>query len=242
MRFLTHLTVICIMVATLHAADAPTPAEARLRESLRSTMLQLRTAETERAALQAAQAEMEEKSKSLAEQMAAMEKQMAGDKEAAEKASTELKVKVDERDREIGDLRTAVDKWKVSHQKVTDYANAKEAQRAKVSGEVILLNRKVADHQVKNAAMFKLGNEVLSRYEKFGLGDALLSREPFIGITRVKFQNLIQDYGDKLANEKIKADENAPQEKPAPTPDQAAKPQTAPAKAPSKPVGKKATS
>ena len=98
--------------------------------------------------------------------------------------------------------------------------------------EAILLQRKVTEHEVKNAAMFKLGNEILTRYEKFGLGDALASREPFVGVTRVKFQNLIQDFGDKLADEKIK-----PDEKPAPTPP--TKP--APAKA-LKAAGKKATS
>lgn len=232
MRTLTYLTACCLLTTALCAADAPTPAEAKLRESLRATMLQLRTAETERAGLQAAQAEMEEKSKALAEQVATMEKQMATDKEAAEKASTELMGKVDQRDREIGELRTSLDKWKVAHQKATDFANAKEAQRGRVAAEVIVLNRKVADHQVKNAAMFKLGNEILTRYEKFGLGDALTSREPFVGITRVTFQNLIQDYGDKLADEKIKPDEKPAQEKPAP----------APAKAPGKPAGKKASS
>ena len=218
MRSLTYLAAFCLLIAPLYAADAPTPAEAKLRESLRATMLQLRTAETERAALQAAQAEMEEKSKSLAEQVATMEKQLAADKEAAEKASTELKGKVDQRDREIGELRISLEKWKVAHQKVTDIANAREAQRAKVAMEVIVLNRKVADHHGKNAAMFKLGNEILARYEKFGLGDALTSREPFVGITRVKFQNLIQDYGDKLADEKIKPDEKPAKEKPAPAP------------------------
>ena len=232
MRPLTYLTALSLLVSPLYAADAPTPAEAKLRENLRATMLQLRTAESERAALQAAQAEMEEKGKALAEQVATMEKQVAADKEAAEKASTELKTKVDERDREIGDLRLSLDKWKVAHQKVTDIANGKEAQRAKVAMEAILLQRKVAEHEVKNTAMFKLGNEILTRYEKFGLGDALASREPFVGITRVKFQNLIQDFGDKLADEKIK-----PDEKPAPTPP--TKP--APAKA-LKAAGKKATS
>ena len=238
MRLLTCLTALCLLITPLYAADAPTPAEARLRESLRSTMLQLRTAETERAALQAAQAEMEEKTKALTEQANAMEKQMAADKELAEKVGTELKTKVDQRDREIGELRLAVEKWKVAHQKITDIANAREAQRAKVAGEVILLNRKVAEHEVRNAAMFKLGNEILTRYEKFGLGDALTSREPFVGITRVKFQNLIQDYGDKLADEKIKPDAKPAPEKPAP--DQGARPE--PAKAPAKPAGKKATS
>ena len=51
---------------------------------------------------------------------------------------------------------------------------------------------------------YKTGSEILSRYENFGLGEAIVAREPFVGITRVKLQNLIQEYGDKLADQKIK--------------------------------------
>jgi hypothetical protein len=52
--------------------------------------------------------------------------------------------------------------------------------------------------------MFKVGSEILTRFEKFGLGTAITAREPFIGLTRVKLQNLMQDYADKLADQKIK--------------------------------------
>jgi hypothetical protein len=168
-------------------------------------MLQLRTAETERAALQSTQAELEEKNKALAEQVAALGKQLAADKDAADKTSAELKTKVDERDREIGELRLSLEKWKVDHQKITAIAQTKEAERAKLAEKVILLDRRVADQQAKNATMYRLGTEILSRYERFGLGDALTAREPFIGLTRVKFQNLVQDFGDQLTDSKIKS-------------------------------------
>ena len=66
-----------------------------------------------------------------------------------------------------------------------------------------MLPRKGDDQQRKNRAMYQLGLEILKRYEHFGLGDAITAREPFVGTTRVKFENLIQDYGDKLAAQKI---------------------------------------
>jgi hypothetical protein len=203
------------------AADQPGAAEAKLRESLRATMLQLRNAEAERATLQAAQAEMEAKSKMLAEQLETLTKQAAANQTEADRAINELKGKVDERDREIGTLRVSLDKWKGDHQKIAEFARAKEAQRAKLAEQVIGLNHQVADQQRRNLAMYKLGTEILTRYEKFGLGAALTAREPFIGLTRVKFENLIQDYGDKLTDERIK-----PQTSQAPQP-AAAKPKAA---------------
>jgi hypothetical protein len=60
------------------------------------------------------------------------------------------------------------------------------------------------DLRRRNNELFKLGNEILSRYEHFGLGTALTAREPFTGITKVKLQSLVQDYQDKLAEQKVK--------------------------------------
>jgi hypothetical protein len=61
----------------------------------------------------------------------------------------------------------------------------------------------VADRETKNLELFKTGNEILDRYEKFSLGDALGAKEPFIGITRVKLQEFVQDYKDKLTAQKV---------------------------------------
>jgi hypothetical protein len=190
------------IVPSSPAADQA--AEEKLRQSLRATMLQLRNAETERANLQAAKTELEAKNKMLEEQVASMSKQAAANQAEADKTIADLKTKVEERDREIGTLRVSLDKWKVDHEKISDLARTKEGQRVKLTERVIVLERQVADQQRRNAAMYKLGIEILDRYEKFGLGTALTAREPFVGLTRVKFENLIQDYGDKLADERIK--------------------------------------
>ena len=49
----------------------------------------------------------------------------------------------------------------------------------------------------------KVGRDLLGRYEDVTLGDKLVAREPLIGIGRVRVQNLLQDYGDKVLNQKI---------------------------------------
>jgi chromosome segregation ATPase len=181
-------------------ANEPSPAEARLREGLKNTMLQLRAAETERAALQAAQAQAAEEKKALEARVEAMTKQSVSDQDAI----TELREKIADGRAEITRLNESLEKWKKSHGEVTGVAQKKESERAAAASRVIVLERQVADQQRKNAEMFKIGNEILTRYERFGLGHALTAREPFVGITRVKLQNLVQDYGDKLADQKIK--------------------------------------
>jgi hypothetical protein len=69
--------------------------------------------------------------------------------------------------------------------------------------------------------LYKLGNEILTRYEKFGLGEALQAKEPFVGVSRVKLQALVQDYKDKLLDQAITSGEAlpaAPLPAPAPAP------------------------
>jgi len=204
----------------LKAAEPGNPAETKLRESLRNTMLQLRAAETERDTLKATQDQTEQEKKALAEKLETVTKQSIADKDAADKKIGGLETQVTEKDAQIGQFKEAIEKWKAAYQQLEDLARKKEDERARLAAEKIVLDRKVADREAKNLALYALGNEILSRYEKFGLGTALTAREPFTGITKVKLENLVQDYGDKLTEQKIKpepvASSNAPAEKTAP--------------------------
>jgi hypothetical protein len=195
---------VLAFIAPVRAQEQAANAATKLREMLRATMLQLRAAETEKATLQAAQTESAAKEKALTEQVEALTRQSAADKDASDKTISDLKAKVADQEQEIVQLKGALEKWKEGYAKAADIANAKEAERAKLAGQVILLDRKVADRESKNVELFRIGNEILKRYERFGLGDALLSREPFVGITRVKLENQVQDYQDKLLDQRIK--------------------------------------
>lgn len=201
---------ICLLSpAASRAADAPNAAEAKLREQLRSTMLQMRTLQGERDTLGAMKTQLETEKTTLVGQVEAMGKQLAVDKDASDKALAELREKSAAQATEMAGLRESLEKWKVSQKQAATLAQKKEADRAKLAQEKIELERVVTDQRTKNLAMFKIGNEVLSRYEKFGLGTAISAREPFIGTTRVKLENLVQDLGDKLAEQRIKPEVKA---------------------------------
>ncbi|MGC3989374.1 MAG: hypothetical protein QM796_06785 [Chthoniobacteraceae bacterium] len=79
-----------------------------------------------------------------------------------------------------------------------------EQQRSTLAAQNIVLQRRVDDLENKNMELFKTGNEILTRYKNFGLGTALLAREPFVGVTKVKLENLVQGYNDQLLNQKDK--------------------------------------
>jgi hypothetical protein len=182
----------------------PSAAEAKLREGLRNTMLQLRTIQAERDQLIVDKTLLEGEKKDLTEKLEALTKQAAANQAAAQQATAALEAKIAIRETEAAQLTTSLGKWQAAQKEAAALAAKKESERATTAARVIELDRQVADQQRKNAAMFKIGNEVLHRYEKFVLGDALVAREPFTGIARVKFQTLVQDFQDQLTDERIK--------------------------------------
>ena len=191
-----------VLMPGLQAADAGSN-EARLREALRSALIQARTAENDRAVSEADKAELKAKNETLAKQVEALTKQSRIDKEKADKAATELSARASEQAAQVGQLKQELEKTKGDLRKSTDEAHATEAARVKLASEAILLQRTIADQKTRNREMFKLGSEILTRYEKFGLGEALGAKEPFVGLTRVKLQNFVQDYQDKLTDQRI---------------------------------------
>ena len=184
------------------AQDQASP-ETRLRDALKSTMLQLRTVTTDRDNLQAQVTDLQAQNDTLTKQLADLTKKSAADQTTATNTITVLKGQVSDQEDSIAKLQTALDQWKDSQRKAVAIANETETKRAKLADLSIHLQRIVDDQKRKNDEMYKIGMEVLDRYEKFGLGEALTAREPFTGITRAKFETLVQDYEDKLVDQTI---------------------------------------
>lgn len=185
-------------------ADQANTPEARLRDALRNTMLQLRSVTTERDNLQAQNADLDSQKTQLAAQVATLAKQSAADKDASTKTIGELKARLSDQEGTIAQLQKALQQWQDSQKKAVALGMATEAKRARLAEENIRLQRTVDEQRTKNLAMFQTGMEVLDRYQKFGLGEALTAKEPFVGLTRTKFQTLVQDYSDKLEDQRIK--------------------------------------
>jgi DNA repair exonuclease SbcCD ATPase subunit len=210
------LTLFLLLSFQLAPAADQDAATVKLREQLRNTLLQLRTLQRERDTLQGEKTQLETDKKALTTKVETLTKQLVADKDASDKALAKLTDKSTAQEAEVAQLKESLEKWKASHEQAVALAKAKEEARAAAAGEVIVLKRKVADQQTRNLAMFKVGKEVLARYEGFGLGTAIAAREPFTGTMKVKLENLVQDYSDKLDAERLKPDP-APRQKPEPS-------------------------
>lgn len=210
-QWLPCLAAPLFLITALSAAEEADPS-VKLREQLRAVTLQLRTAQTESANAQATTAAADQKSKDLTTKIEELEKRNAlllkqgnNDKAAAAGSIEILEKKVAARDTLLVQYKQAFEKAKAAYQKADGIATAKEGERAQLAREVVSAKHTIADRERKNIALFNTANEILDRYKGYSLGKALTAREPFIGTTRVKVENLVQGYQDKILDQRIAA-------------------------------------
>ncbi len=196
------VVALCVAFSGIAGAEV-SPAEARLRDSVKGLMTQLRTLQTERDGLDAAKAEHEQKAKDLAEKLAALTKASATERDTAERTIADLRAKVTDLEKENGGLKADLAQAVGVSGQTAEKLKKRESEGAKLNERVIEGERRFADAQRKNAELQRIAREILDRYEKFGLGTALTAREPFVGTTRVRLQNLVQDYSDKVSEQRI---------------------------------------
>jgi uncharacterized coiled-coil protein SlyX len=199
----------------LQAQDNANPnpqdaAIAKMRQMLRDAMGQAQDAQNQVVTLQAQVTQDEADKKALQDKLDALTAQLksVSDQASADKADstkqiTDLKAQVDDQTGQISRLNDGIAKWKVAYDSTAQLAATNEAARKQYALQAALLKRTVDDREVKNLALYKLANEILTRYEQFGFGEALAAKEPFTGLARVKLENLVQDYKNKILDQAI---------------------------------------
>lgn len=200
----------CIFAAGVltSSAQPPAGAEDKLREALKGVTLQLRTAQSEaatalaeKAAADAKNAELAAQVEKMSKQLAALSREKADAMEAAAREQGKLEGKLAATSEELAKFKKSLDQWKAAHSQISDIAQKKDRERAAYAAKNAALERRVADLRNRNTALFTTGNEILDRYRKYSLGEAIAAREPFTGLTKVKLQNQLQEYGDKLLDQ-----------------------------------------
>ncbi len=183
--------------------------EERLRAQLRITTSQLQQAQNELAALKAgtvtapkaapaaaaaAPAEVAELKKALARaesQLGAERQARAQASEGSQQLRAQAQAATEKSSAQVAQYRTAYDE-------LLKMARASETERQRLAAEATLQRTAVTQCEAKNAQLYAVGQEILRAYETLDLGSVLASRQPFAAQSRVKYEQIAQQYGDKL--------------------------------------------
>jgi chromosome segregation ATPase len=196
MRRLLVVVFVALAVALPAVAHAQSETD-RLRDALRSATAQLRSLEDQRAALQARQTVVERERDRLQKENDAFKAQLKDAEQANQKA-------VDDFNQRLGERDDTLEKWKSAYEEAANVARTKDAERAKSVSEATAFKASNKSCEAKNAQLFKASDEMLTYFRSMNLLDALAVREPVFGIKRVELQNVLQDYRDKILDQKVK--------------------------------------
>lgn len=186
-----------LLLVSIAGSDARADADTdRLREALRSATAQTRALEDQRTALQAKIAEADREKAAMVAQITAAKAQV----KEVEKTHREAVAEFNER---LEDRNQTLEKWKSAYEEAATVARAKDAERSKFEGQAAAFKASTKSCVAKNALLTKVGRELLHRYEGVSFGDMVVVNEPLVGARRVQVQNLLQDYDDKLLEQKV---------------------------------------
>lgn len=196
MRARTFCLAIALAVSsTLTGARADSDAD-RLREALRGAITQQRVLEDQRAALQAKLTEAESERAGLKEQIGVA-------KAEVKQIAKQHRDAVEEFNRRLAERDEALEKWKAAYEEAANVARAKDAERAKFEAQAASFKAGLKVCKTKNTELAKIGRELLQHYESANFADLAVASEPLTGVRRVEIQNLLQDYSDKILDQKV---------------------------------------
>jgi len=183
-----------LVISTAAHADQESD---RLREALRSATAQARTAEDQRAAVQAKLTAAEQERDRLRKQNEAYRAQVKEAEQAYRQAVKDFNERIAERD-------DSLEKWKAAYGEAASVARTKDAERTKFEGEATTWKASAKACEAKNVRLVKIADDVVKQYERMDPLEKVLDHDPVFGLKRVEHQNAAQDFRDKIIEQKAK--------------------------------------
>ena len=161
-------------------------------------MLQLREAQAKTAEMEAKAVQAEMAAEKAKKETAAVQAQLVEERNTAANQATELRAAMAQVEDKAVALNAQVTKWEKDYRALTERMRKAEYELAKAKGRNTVLERTVAEQQVKLAEMKSIADEILDRYAAHSFGRTIAAREPFIGVNRASLQTIMQDLETRL--------------------------------------------
>ncbi|VVE71780.1 hypothetical protein PAN31117_04176 [Pandoraea anapnoica] len=232
------VTAAAMLLAVSSAALAQTPQgaptmEERLRTQLRTTTDQLQQAKNELAALKAGGATAgtagkasKDSPEALRKQLDDAQQQLAAERQSRERLAQDARASQSEVKTIADKANTQISQYRNAYDELLKLARQADAQRKQLAEETAAQRAALKLAQEKNDRLYAVGQEILTAYETMDVATIVAARQPFAAQARVKYEQIAQQYGDKLYEGKFDEQQAmaAASAKPAPQAEQAAQP------------------
>ncbi|MBJ7390299.1 MAG: hypothetical protein JHC85_01955 [Chthoniobacterales bacterium] len=206
-----YLALLLLGAASFSARSEEEDPTAKFREALRNTMLQLREAQAKTAEMEAASVQSQMETDKTKQALTELQATLVEERNAAANQASELRAALAQREEKIISLEAMIAKWEKDYAALTLKAHKTGQDLLQAKARNTILERAVAEQQVKNVEIKTIADEILDRYKRSNLGSAILAREPFISVNRGKLQTIMQDLETRIRAATIRpADVPAP--------------------------------
>jgi chromosome segregation ATPase len=192
-----------LLFAMLGAGSAhadQSDAETRLRAALKTASARIRELEEQNATLTAKQADADRDKQAMTQKaaeddktLAELHKQTDADRAALDQAAATQHQQQD-----------SIAKWQASYDDAAEKARTRDADAKQLDTVLGRMRPRLQGCEAKNAALYRLGEDVLDLYDKKDFFD-IVTREPVTKLKRVELENVMQGYEDKLRDNRIAA-------------------------------------
>jgi chromosome segregation ATPase len=197
--------LLCLAGVSLHATASDARAS-REREALRRVQQQLAAVQTQIATLEQdktqladALAQSQSARKAAEGRNAGLSREVGSAKQAQSSLAQQLAAARTEAAttmQQLTDTRKTLADTTLSLQQATAEKNALSEIRTRNE-------REIGACEGRNMALYKLGRELMQRFEAKSCGEILAEKEPFTGLKKVETENLLETYRDKLDAQKL---------------------------------------
>ena len=106
--------------------------------------------------------------------------------------------------RQLTEAQQALAALRQQHENTLATLKTSEDDNNKLKATGVEQRGQIADCEHKNLLLYQANTELLEKYQNKSAWDALAQKEPFTGIEKVRIDNVLQEYRDKLAAECVK--------------------------------------
>ncbi len=205
--------VLLALLASGLAASAQADTASREKQFLRRLQIMQQQMNEQNAALRKERDE-------LAAQLAAAQAGVASLKEKNQKElgkaqGLERTLQVQQRDsaaltQQLAQARQALAALRQEHESTLATLKASEGDNRRLKATGAEQRGQITDCEHKNLLLYQANTQLLEKYKNKTVWDALAQKEPFTGIEKVRIDNVLQEYRDKLDTDRVKPQAAAP--------------------------------
>ncbi len=196
------LLLLSLLAASTAQAQKGQSMEERLRAELRNVTAQLQQTRGELELLKAkgvpaakaAPVAVEPASDGLKKELARSQSQLAQERAQREKLGEQQQHSA----AAAQEAAASLAQYRQASEQLTATGKRLEAERARLDGEVTAQRGALARCESKNAQLYAAGQDILQAYEGLDVLDVMKARQPFAAQSRVKLEQIAQQYGDQL--------------------------------------------